>query len=350
LDGHGAKDDPVRILNEKLNQPNFSARLDYAQIGRGAPGKIFHESSFNQFKEFLDLVPEGKPFFLQFGFKEPHRPFDGKDIPDPVDPAKLILPSWIPDMPDIRKDMADYYDFINRLDGQIGRVMDELERRKLKDNTLIIFISDNGAAMPRGKGTLYELGIRVPLIVRWPGKVVPGSRSDVLVSGEDLGPTCLAVAGIATPTDWTGQSFLPVLLGEKDPPLREYIYAMRGPQGLELPGTGAAFDLSRVIVGKQYKLIYNAMFQLPYSIGLPGRARRAAEEAGAQGNVLPAMIPFYTSQPRSMFELYDLEKDPDELDNLIGKSGFADLERELRLALSEWMILERDFLPLPVPR
>ena len=326
--------------------------MDYAKTASGERGNPFNASCFSQFTEFLDNVPKGKPFYLQLCYSEPHRPYDGRDIPAPRDPAKLILPKWMPDTPEVRADLAAYYDLINRLDEQIGKVMAELEKRSLKENTLIMFMGDNGAALLRGKGTLNETGIHVPLIVRWPGKVAPGTTSNELISGEDIAPTCLAASGIAIPKHWTGQSFLPILRGEKNPPVRQYVFSERGPHASGLPGTTPAFDLSRTIVGKRYKLIYNTLYHLPYKpvdfAGLP--AWRATEEAAKNGKVPASLIPLYTGQPRPMFELYDLQNDPDELVNLAGKAPSAAIERELRLALSEWMILERDFLPLPIPK
>jgi hypothetical protein len=106
-----------------------------------------------------------------------------------------------------------------------------------------------------------------------------------------------------------------------------------------------------VIVGKRYKLIYNALYQLPYKpvdfANLP--AWKETVQAAEQGKVPPSLIPLYRGEPRSMFELYDLENDPDELINLAGKRDAAEIERKLRIDLSEWMILQRDVIPLPIP-
>ena len=351
LDGSGNIGEVIRTIHDRLNLRNFANRMDYAKVAQGARGNPFNNSCFNQFVEFLDQVPEGRPFFLQLCYSEPHRPFDDHDIPVPTDPAKLVLSSWMPDTPEVRQDLAGYYDLINRFDAQFGRVMAELERRSLKENTLVIFAGDNGGALLRGKGTLYNTGIHIPLLVRLPGKIAAGSTSKVLISGEDIGPTCLAAGGIPSPADWTGQSFLPILLGEKDPPVRQYVFAQRGPHASGLPGGTPAFDLSRTIVGERYKLIYNAMFHLPYRpvdfAGSP--AWNSTVEAARNGRVPDSLIPLYTGQQRPMFELYDLQNDPDELNNLARKEESAAIERELRLALSEWMILERDFIPLPIP-
>ena len=115
----------------------------------------------------------------------------------------------------MRKDFAGYYDEISRMDETFGKAMAELAKRGFASNTLVMFMGDNGASQLRGKGTLYEFGIHVPLLVRWPGVVTSGGATSELISGEDLGPTALQAAGLEVPADWTGRSFLPLLRGEK---------------------------------------------------------------------------------------------------------------------------------------
>src|SRR5262249_49860399 len=144
-----------------------------------------------QFREFLDAAPKGSPFVLQLCFHDPHRPLDRGAIAQPHDPAKLKLPPHFPDTPLVRDDFARYYDEIARFDSNFGEVLAELERRGLTGNTIVIFMGDNGAALLRGKGTLFDFGLRVPLLIRWPGRAPAGSTNDVMVSGEDLAPTLL---------------------------------------------------------------------------------------------------------------------------------------------------------------
>ena len=100
-----------------------------------------------------------------------------------------------PDTRLVREDFARYYDEISRMDGVFGEVLAELEQRGLGTNTLVVFIGDNGASQLRGKGTLYEFGIHVPWLIRWPGVIKPGSASSNLISGEDLAPSLLEAAG-----------------------------------------------------------------------------------------------------------------------------------------------------------
>ena len=348
LDGD-ASSKASRETFEKYQLQTFPRRLDFVKMAKLPHGPAYNDEIINQYREFLDAVPAGKPFFLQLCTSDPHRPFDGKGIPAPRDPAKLKLPAWFPDTVEVRKDLADYYDEVSRMDETFGRAVAELEKRGLASNTLAVFMGDNGASQLRGKGTLYEFGIHVPLLVRWPGVVKPGGATSELISGEDIGPTALRAAGLDVPADWTGRSFLPLLRGERFGG-HAAVFAERGAHASSLPGSTSAFDLSRVVVTKTHKLIYNALFQLPYAPeGFSGKPSwKSTVKATGQGKVPASLVPFYTGKERPLFEVYDLVNDPNELNNLAGKREATAIELELKTALQQWMILERDYLPLPL--
>jgi arylsulfatase A-like enzyme len=331
----------ARRTFEKHNLQTFPRRLDYVKQG-GRP------QYFEQLNEFLDLAPKGKPFFMQWCSNDPHRPLDSDAIPQPHDPSKLKLPAHYPDTKLVREDFARYYDEISRFDADFGKIMSTLEQRGLAQNTLVAFMGDNGASQLRGKGTLYEFGINVPLLMRWPGKVQAGRSSSELVSGEDLAPTFLDAAGIAPPKEMTGRSVLKHLRGESFEG-RKHIFAERGAHGSGLPNGSAAFDLGRCVVGRRYKFVYNATWQTPYQpVDFAGDAFwKELQQMNADGKLSPELSRVYFSPTRPMCELFDLEKDPREFNNLAGKPEAAAIEKELRDVLSEWMILERDYLPLP---
>jgi N-sulfoglucosamine sulfohydrolase len=343
LDGSRLPPESQKVFDEQ-GLRTFEKRLDFVKTGAGGPRIL------GQFREFLDAVPKGKPFFLQLCFNDPHRPLDKSAIPEPHDPAKLKLPPFYPDTKLVREDFARYYDEIARFDGDFGKVLKELEDRKLSDNTLVLFMGDNGASQFRGKGTLYEFGVRVPLLIRWPGKVKPGQVADDLVSGEDIAPTLLESVGQTPPREMTGQSFLKALNGT---PFigRKLVFAERGAHGSGLPNNSAAFDLGRCVVTKQHKLIYNALWQIPYTpVDFAGDAHWKELQQMHKDDKLPAELSkLYFAEKRPMFELYDLEADPAEMANLAGKKETEEVEKRLKAALQRWMILERDFLPLPVP-
>jgi N-sulfoglucosamine sulfohydrolase len=339
LDGSGNQPPETREVFDKYNLRTFQRRLDYARQG----------NALAQYREFLDQA-KGKPFALQLCFSDPDRPLDANAIPIPHDPNKIKLPAHYPDTPGVRADFARYYDEIARFDGAFAEVLEELNKRGLADNTIVVFMGDNGASQFRGKGTLYEFGVRVPLIMRWPGKVKAGSVTGELFSGEDLAPMLLEACGLKPLKEMTGRSALKLLRGESYTG-RRYVFAERGAHGSGLPDGTAAFDLGRVVIGKRYKLIYNALWQLPYQpVDFAGDAFwKELQQMSKDGKLSPLTQRLYFSPTRPMFELFDLESDPSEFNNLIGSEEHAAVERELKAALQEWMILERDYLPLPVP-
>jgi arylsulfatase A-like enzyme len=333
----------TRRVFEEHGLRTFPKRLDYVKTSGN------RDQMLQQYVDFLDLAPKDRPFFLQLCFGDPHRPLDRNAIADPHDPAKLKLPAHYPDTPLVREDFARYYDEISRFDDSIGRVLAVLDERGLAGNTIVAMMGDNGASQLRGKGTLYEFGIHVPLIVRWPGKVKAQSAASELISGEDLAPTFLEAAGLPAPEEMSGRSFLKLLRGEPFEG-RRYVFSERGAHGQGLPNASNAFDLGRCVVTRTHKLIYNALWQIPYApVDFNGEAfwkeLRAMSEAG---KLSEEMSRVYFSPTRPMFELYDLANDPREFNNLIGRPEAAAIERELKSALQEWMILQRDYLPLPI--
>ncbi len=331
-----------REVFAKHRLTTFHDRLDYVNQ---TPDNA---TALGQFREFLERKPAGKPFFLQLCSSDPHRPLTTHG-PVKHDPSKLKLPAHYPDTSGVREDFARYYDEIAHFDVFFGEVMAELELRGLAGNTLVVFMGDNGAAQFRGKGTLYEFGINVPLLVRWPGRVKPHSSTAELISGEDLAPTFLEAAGVPVPPEITGRSFAKLLRGEAFSG-RSFIFAERGPHASSLPGNSAAFDLGRVVVSKTHKLVYNAMGQLPYwPVDFAGQPFwQQLVQRHQSGLLEPKLAALYFASPRPMFELFDLRVDPAELNNLHDQPAVAAVQQELSAALHEWMIIERDYLPLPI--
>jgi N-sulfoglucosamine sulfohydrolase len=343
LDGSQGPPPETQVVFDKHQLKTFERRLDFVKVG-GAPAQ-----GLAQYREFLDAA-KGKPFALQLCFSDPHRVLDANAIPEPHDPNKIKLPAHYPDTPGVRADFARYYDEIARFDGNFGLVLAELDKRGLKGNTIVVFMGDNGAAQFRGKGTLYEYGVRVPLLVRWPGKVKAGTVSKQLISGEDIAPTFLEACGQQPLKEMTGRSFLKLLRGENHT-ARQYVFSERGAHGSGLPNGTSPFDLGRVVIGPRYKLIYNALWQLPYQpVDFAGdEFWKELQQMNKDGKLSAEMSRLYFSPTRPMFEMFDLETDPNEFKNLIDSAEHATVARELKAALQEWMILERDYLPLPVP-
>jgi N-sulfoglucosamine sulfohydrolase len=348
--GRGYHLDGSRRLGAAVNQAfdehrlrTFADRVDFLNT---CPD----DQVASQVAKFLDKRPDGKPFFLWANFSDPHHPWNAPADLRP-DPASLQLPAEWPDLPGMREQLADYCAEVNRLDHTIADVLEVLRERGELDNTLIIFAGDNGAALPHGKGSLYDPGVNVPLIVRWPGAVKPAGESHDLLSGEDVAPTLLAAAGVSPPERMSGRSFLPLLKGESHLP-RQHVFFERGPHGrapVSVDMHSSGYDLSRAVRSDRYKLIYNCTPWIPYSpvdsAGGPAwRQIKAAKDAGE----LPApLVGAYFNTPRPVYELYDLQQDPAELTNLSGRPNLRAIERDLRAALAKKMVLDFDYLPLP---
>lgn len=347
LDGPGANRlGPIAdAVYQRHELRTFDERVDY--LDRNSP----RDQTVAKIHEFFDRRPSGKPWFLWVSFNDPHFPWDAKAIPQPYDPARIQLPSYLPDLPGVRNDLARYYGEITRMDEEFQSVLDVVQRRGEPSNTLTIFAGDNGYAFPHGKGSLYDAGLNVPLLVRWPGKIKAGLVSNVLISGEDLTPTCLEAAGVSRTEEMTGRSFLSLLLDGAFAP-RQYLFAERGVHGhatFNSATKASDYDLSRCVRSPRYKLIYNCTPWLEYSpvdsANDPGWKQIVARHNAGQ---LPAEFErAYFTCPRPIYELYDLESDPGELENLADQPQQAAVQRELRHALIEKMIVDFDYLPLP---
>lgn len=326
---------------DKYGLETFKNRVDYLKTSANS------DTIFQQYSEFLDKT-KGKPFFLQVGYSDPHRVFTAKNV-EP-DPATLKLPEGWPDTKLVREDFAAYLGEIQRLDGDVGRLLDEIKKRGLEQNTLVVFMGDNGGALLRGKGTLYTLGINVPLIARHPGLIKGGQVGSAIISGEDIAPTFLQVAGVPIPKNMTGKSLVPSFQQASYEP-HDYVFSVRGAHGHGLPTSTVHFDLGRTVITSKYKLIYNALWQLPYT-----PVDFAAQpfwldltQRHAEGKLDQKIDQRLFAARREMFELFDLEKDPNEFNNLIGDEQYKEVEHQLKSRLQEWMILNRDYLPLPIP-
>ena len=343
LDGSAKADDVLSKFLVEGGYKTFKDRFDVVETGSDS-------LAVEQAKAFLEGRPKDKPFCLWVNFSDPHHAWNAPASYRP-DPATLKLPAHVPDLPGVREQYADYCAEVNRVDETTGKVLALLERLGLAKDTIVVFGGDNGQALPHGKGSLYDPGCNVPFVVRWPGVVAPGGDSSALLSGEDLGPTVLDAAGLKPAKGMTGVSFLPILKGAV-PKTRDYVFTERGPHGsapVQVGMSSGGYDLSRAVRSARYKSIYNCTPWIPYqpvdSAG--GSAWKAMQNLNAEGAMAPGMSATYFSTPRPVYEFYDLEKDPAELNNLSGKPEVAEAERTLRLEMAKKMIIDFDYLPLP---
>ena len=184
------------------------------------------QSGCDQWVPVLRDRPQGKPFFLWLAAIDPHRDYERGTIAAPHRPEDVTVPPYLPDVPEVREDLARYYDEISRLDQHVGDVLAELDRQGIADHTVVLFLSDNGRPFPRCKTTLYDSGIGTPFIVRWPGRVRGGTRCGSLVSTIDIAPTVLRLAGIEPGPSVQGKDLSP-LFGDSTAKVHDLIFAER---------------------------------------------------------------------------------------------------------------------------
>jgi N-sulfoglucosamine sulfohydrolase len=282
--------------------------------------------------------PPGKPFFVWLAAIDPHRDYEPGAIPEAHRPEDVIVPPYLPDVPEVRRDLALYYDEIGRLDRYVGEVLAELDRQKVAEDTLVLFLSDNGRPFPRCKTTLYDSGIRTPLIIRWPGHIRPGSRCDSLVCTIDIAPTVLKLAGNEPGPSFQGKDFSPLF---QDPAarVRELIFAERNWHDYASHGRAARSE--------RFKYIRNDDNKRPLTppadaVRSPTfQAMRQLRDAGKLNKAQRSCFDY----PRPTEELYDVQADPHELVNLAGDPRFADVLGGMRRALSDWGRETGDVLP-----
>ncbi len=278
-----------------------------------------------------------KPFFYWFASIDPHRGYQAGASTPPHDPDKVRVPSYLPDHPKIRKELALYYDEIARFDRHIGQIRGALEAQGAWDNTIVVYLSDNGMPFPRAKTTLYDSGIQTPLIMRWPKTIPAGKRTEALVSSIDLMPTLLECAGIQA-TSMQGNSFVN-LLENPDDTHRSFIFSEANWHDFE--------HFSRAVRSKRFKLIRHYYWDTPLwnSVdSINSITWQGMLEVREKGQLTPAQA-FLFNPERPYEEFFVMQADPDELTNQIKSDTWQSEINQLRTVLDEWRIETRDHLP-----
>jgi arylsulfatase A-like enzyme len=293
----GAKRDPVRG-----NGAGGTPKTDY----NFAIETPFDGYDWNQ-------RPAGKPFFAQLTLQESHKgigwPLARKETPN-IDQSKLKLAPYWPDHPIARDEYANYLESIQLVDKLVGEILTRLEREKIADETLVIFMGDNGSCLFRGKQFLYEGGIRVPLLMRWPGRIAPGLVRTDLVSAIDVTAAVLGAARVQLPASMQGRD----LLATSHTP-REYIYAARDRCDI-------AIERMRCVRDSRYKYIRNFLPAIPYMQSNPYKEKEyptwnLVKRLHSDGK-LDRVQSLFVAGGKPVEELYDLQSDPNEIRNLAG--------------------------------
>jgi arylsulfatase A-like enzyme len=309
-----------------------AAKENFDTVVGGGP------SGCERWVETLEDRPKDKPFLLWLAAVDPHRGYQPNTIPRPHTPQDAIVPPFLPDVPETRKDLAMYYDEVARMDGYIGRVLDELERQGAADNTFVLFLSDNGRPFPRCKTTVYDSGVRTPFIVRWPGRVEGASVCHSLVSSIDIAPTVIELAGLTVSPTFQGESFAPMLT---DPAAskRDYVFAEHNWHDYQAH--------KRSVRSKRYLYIRNAFPELPGTP--PADAVRsvtfqAMRRLHAAGELPPEQLGCFVT-PRPVEELYDVQADPHQLLNVAADPKYARALKKMRRVHETWVRETGDRVP-----
>lgn len=337
----------IRMFPQYLREAGYycsnNSKEDY---NLEKPGQVWDDSSGHG--HWRNRAP-GQPFLAVFNFMITHESHViGRRDTVIHDPSKAPLPAYYPDTPEVRRDVAQYYDNITTMDGQVASILRDLEADGLANNTIVFFYGDNGICLPRGKRMVYNSGLIVPFIVSVPEKfrnLAPsdyqaGGVSERLVSFVDLAPTVLSLAGIAAPGHMHGKAFL----GEQIAPAPEHLFGFRGRMD-------ERYDLMRATRDRRYIYIRNYMPHRIYGEHVAYQWRERSmqdwDRLHREGRLTPSQSHFWERKPYE--ELYDLTADRDEVKNLAGSRVHHGVLEKLRKAQDDWMREIRDTGLLPEP-
>ena len=299
-----------------------------------------------------------QPFFAVFNYTGTHESATNskkkheyivKDLPKEslLKPGEAPLPPYFPDTPIVNELWARYYNNISALDKYVENLLSQLKEDGLEENTIVFFYSDHGAGIPIHKRWLYDTGLKVPFIIKMPKKyqhLLPhkmGTKTDELVSFIDLPPTVLHLAGLPVPENMQGRSFL----GENLSPEREYVYSSRDRMD-------ERYDMQRAVRDKQYKYIRYYEFPKPFIqyMNTPekGDIMKAIRSSYENGTLPEAGVKLMALK-KPVEELFDLEKDPKELNNLSGDPDYKNVLEKMRQAHKDWSVKIADAGLIPEP-
>ncbi len=300
----------------------------------------------NQWLDLLRERPMDRPFFLWLASFDAHRIWDAGAFTGMNRPEDVTVPPYLADTPETREDLARYYDEITRLDYYVGKVVEELQRQEVLEDTLILFLSDNGRPFPHSKNSVYDDGMKTPLILHWPQGIPTPGRTQSLASAIDIAPTLLEIAGIPKPDTVQGVSLLPILKNPKAK-VRDYLFAERNWHNFQAH--------VRMVRFKNFVYVRNAWPELP----LPGASDTfynpsadALKRLHVRGELTPAQAKIFR-QPRPAEELYNVETDPFQINNLLAadpEPKIQGVHQHLSLVLDRWQEETGDSVPTdPTP-
>jgi N-sulfoglucosamine sulfohydrolase len=282
--------------------------------------------------------PQDRPFFMWFASTDAHRRWNPDEHAKTHNPEDAVIPPYMADLPGTRKDLACYYDEVQRLDRYVGLVVQELKRQGVLDNTVVIFMADNGRPFPRCKTWLYDSGIKTPLVVHWPKGIAKASGvSDSLVSVIDIAPTILELAGVQVPDSMQGVSFSPLLKDTKRQ-VRNYAFAEHNWHDQTAH--------ERLVRWRDYVYIRNARPELDNLVAAHWNEPSYRDLFGLreQGKLTDAQADVFRS-PRPAEALFDVSSDYHQVNNIVGNPNHSQALEHLRKRMDEWQKRTGDTVP-----
>jgi arylsulfatase A-like enzyme len=353
------------VYTEMLQQAGYET----GRYGKGVwPSKLTFRKRdsfgrrFNSFNAFVDQRDEGKPFCFWFGGQDPHRPYElGIGAQSGLDVDAVNPPACLPNTETVRSDVADYYWEVQRFDRQVGEVIARLEKMGELENTIVVVSGDNGMPFPRCKATLYDMGTRVPLAVRWGAKVKGGRTLDDFVSLCDFAPTFLEAAGLKSGKEMTGKSLLPILQSKEAGLVdSNRTFALTGMEQHVYPYPSRALRTADYLYIRKFNVDewptgevkdHNPEYDFAktpwptergaFSFNIdPGPSKQVLRLHRDSTDVKPLAELAFVKHASE--ELYDLRKDPDQLRNVASDPKYRETRRQLRRKLDSELIKSDD--------
>jgi N-sulfoglucosamine sulfohydrolase len=330
-----------RYLRDAGYYTSNNAKKDYNTIDQP---EAWDESSVKA--TYRNRKP-GQPFFAVFNIdisheSQLHMEIAAADLKH--DPEKVPIPPYHPRMQEMKHDWAQYYDRLQAMDEQVEKILKALDESGLSESTIVFYYSDHGGVLGRSKRFMFESGLHIPLIIRFPEKYKhlapgkPGTTTDRIVTFVDFAPTILSLAGVEVPQYMQGHAFLGKPLGRP----QQYAYAFRGRMD-------ERFDMVRSVRDKQYRYVRNYMPHKIYGQYLSylwkAPSMESWEKAWKNGELNDVQSAFWKPKPAE--EVYDVTRDPHNINNLAGRKEYRDVLLRMRKANREWILEQKDvgFIP-----
>lgn len=333
----------INLFPDRLQEKGYYTMLVGKTHGTNLPAvqKRFDYGSFidwskpwtmvDLWKDALKQRPKDKPFFMFAASIDPHRPFKQGEYAKPYQPSEVVVPPYLQDSPEMREELADYYNEISRLDDHIGQVLDLLRQEGELENTFIIVMSDNGRAFQQSKTRVNMQGLKSPFIVYYPPLIKKGVVTESLASAVDIAPTLLDVAGVKRSAGFQGVSLTPVLK-DSQAEVRKYAFGEHNWHIFK------AYE--RAVITKEYIYIRNWLPQLsnPVVAEVLKEPSYAVMLSAYQKGELPAIQQDCFISPRAEEELFNTSKDIHCLKNVAAKKSERKIKETLRLVLDSWQM------------